>query len=111
MYFVYMLTNSTNVALYTGVTNDLERRLWEHRNHIDPKSFTARYRITKLVYFEQTSDVEAAIAREKQIKAMSRAKKNKLIEKQNPNWEELYQAAPDRERECRKTYFCYSESE
>ena len=91
MYFVYMLTNSTNVALYTGITNDLERRLWEHRNHADPKSFTARYHITKLVYFEQTSDVEAAIAREKQIKAMSRAKKNKLIEKQNPNWEELYQ--------------------
>ena len=97
MYFVYTLTNSTNVVLYTGVTNDLERRLWEHRNHIDPKSFTARYHITKLVYFEQTSDVEAAIAREKQIKAMSRAKKNKLIEKQNPNWEELYQPVPDRE--------------
>ena len=92
MYFVYMLTNSTNVALYTGVTNDLERWLWEHRNHADPKSFTAKYHITKLVYYEQTSDVEAAIAREKQIKAMSRAKKNKLIEKQNPNWEELYQA-------------------
>ena len=97
MYFVYMLTNSTNVALYTGITNDLERRLWEHRNHADPKSFTARYHITKLVYFEQTSDVEAAIAREKQIKAMSRAKKNKLIEKQNPNWEELYQAVSYKE--------------
>lgn len=97
MYFVYMLTNSTNVALYTGVTNDLERRLWEHRNHADPKSFTARYHITKLVYYEQTSDVEVAIAREKQIKAMSRAKKNKLIEKQNPNWEELYEATSCKE--------------
>ena len=94
MYFVYMLTNSTNVALYTGVTNNLERRLWEHRNHADPKSFTARYHIIKLVYYEQTYDVEAAIAREKQIKAMSRAKKNKLIEKQNPNWEELFRINP-----------------
>lgn len=89
MYYVYILTNATNVSLYTGVTNNLERRLWEHRNHADPRSFTARYNIYKLVYFEQTTDVQAAIAREKQIKAMSRAKKNKMIEKQNPEWDEL----------------------
>ena len=89
MYYVYILTNATNVSLYTGVTNNLERRLWEHRNHADPRSFTARYNIYKLVYFEQTTDVQAAIAREKQIKAMSRAKKNKMIEKQNPEWNEL----------------------
>ena len=89
MYYVYILTNATNVSLYTGVTNNLERRLWEHRNHADPRSFTFRYNIYKLVYFEQTTDVQAAIAREKQIKAMSRAKKNKMIEKQNPEWDEL----------------------
>ena len=89
MYYVYILTNATNVSLYTGVTNNLERRLWEHRNHADSRSFTSRYNIYKLVYFEQTTDVQAAIAREKQIKAMSRAKKNKMIEKQNPEWDEL----------------------
>lgn len=89
MYYVYILTNATNVSLYTGVTNNLERRLWEHRNHADPRSFTSRYNIYKLVYFEQTTDVQAAIAREKQIKAMSCAKKNKMIEKQNPEWDEL----------------------
>ncbi|MBD9139014.1 MAG: GIY-YIG nuclease family protein [Clostridiales bacterium] len=89
MYYVYILTNATNVSLYTGVTNNLERRLWEHRNHADPRNFTSRYNIYKLVYFEQTTDVQAAIAREKQIKAMSRAKKNKMIEKQNPEWDEL----------------------
>ena len=81
MYYVYILTNATNVSLYTGVTNDLERRLWEHKTHADSESFTARYNIHKLVYFEQTTSVQAAIAREKQIKAMSRAKKNRMIEK------------------------------
>lgn len=89
-FFVYMLTNSTNVALYTGVTNDLERRLWEHRNHINPSSFTARYQIHKLVYFETTPDAQSAIAREKQIKSWSRKKKNRLVETVNPNWEDLY---------------------
>ena len=92
MYYVYILTNVTNVCLYTGVTNDLERRLWEHRNHADSKSFTTRYNIHKLVYFEQTTSAQAAIAREKQIKAMSREKKNKLIEKKNPEWDELFSA-------------------
>ena len=89
-YFVYILTNRTNVALYTGVTNHLERRLWEHRNHIDPNSFTAKYQIHKLVYFETTPDIRAAIAREKQIKSWSRKKKNQLVEAVNPNWEDLF---------------------
>jgi len=88
-YFVYILSNSTNVALYTGVTNDLERRLWEHKNHADPNSYTARYRINKLVWYEVTGDVESAIAREKQIKSWSREKKNRLIRDTNPEWKDL----------------------
>ena len=89
MYFVYILANTTNTAIYTGITNDLERRLWEHKNHVDSNSFTAKYHIEKLVYFEATSDVTAAIEREKQIKSWSRKKKNKLIEKKNPEWRDL----------------------
>ena len=90
-YFVYILANRTNVALYTGVTKHLERRLWEHRSVCLPRSFTARYKIDKLVYFETTTDVHAAIAREKQIKSWSRQKKNQLIERRNPHWLDLYQ--------------------
>ena len=88
-YFVYILANKTNVAIYTGITNNLERRLWEHRNHVDPNSYTARYNIDKLVYYEATSSAEAAISREKQIKSWSRKKKNQLIERKNPMWEDL----------------------
>ena len=90
MYYVYMLTNATNVVLYTGVTNDLRRRVFEHKNHFDPKSFTARYKAEKLVYFEQTTDARSAIEREKQIKSWSRKKKNELVENFNPTWRELY---------------------
>ncbi len=90
MYFVYILANATNTTLYTGVTSDLERRLWEHRNFVHKKSFTARYQVTKLVHFETTSDINAAIEREKQIKSWSRSKKNKLIEKSNPKWQDLF---------------------
>ncbi len=90
-YYVYILSNSTNVTIYTGVTNDLVRRVYEHRHEQDPNSFTARYGVHKLVYFEETSDVRAAIEREKQIKSWSRAKKNKLIEKKNPRWADLYE--------------------
>ncbi len=90
MYCVYLLTNETNVALYTGVTNDLPRRVYEHRNHLDPKSFTARYAIHKLVYYEVCEDVRAAIAREKQIKGWNRKRKNALIERMNPEWKDLY---------------------
>ena len=89
-YYVYILASDTNVTLYTGVTRDLVRRVYEHKHHADPKSFTAQYRVTKLVYYEQTTDVEAAIAREKQIKGYRRAKKNALVNQMNPKWEDLY---------------------
>ncbi len=88
-YYVYILTNDTNVALYIGVTNHLLRRVWEHRNAVDPESYTAKYGIHKLVYYEQTGDVRAAIAREKQLKSWNRARKNKLVESMNPTWKDL----------------------
>ena len=87
--YVYILANDTNVCLYTGVTNDLERRLYEHKNKLAPKSFTATYDIHKLVYYEETSDPYAAISREKQIKSWNRKRKNKLIESMNPQWKDL----------------------
>lgn len=90
MYYVYILANDTNVAIYTGVTKDLIRRVYEHKHELDPDSFTARYRIHKLVHFEETTDVRAAIEREKQIKSWKRAKKNQLVEASNPSWEDLY---------------------
>ena len=89
-YYVYILANATNVALYTGVTRDLVRRVYEHRNCVDSNSFTARYHIQKLVYFEETSDVYAALEREKQIKSWRRARKNALVESMNPRWYDLY---------------------
>ena len=91
-YYVYILSNDHNTVLYTGVTNDLLRRVYEHKNHLDKGSFTAQYNIEKLVYFEVTSDVNAAIKREKQIKGWNRKRKNKLIESKNPNWDDLYHA-------------------
>ena len=89
-YYVYILANATNVVLYTVMTNDLVRRVYEHKTHADPKSFTARYDVTKLVYFEETTDSYAAISREKQIKGGSRKKKNELIAQKNPEWRDLY---------------------
>ena len=89
-YYVYILTNEQGNVLYTGVTNDLIRRVYEHKNHLDKGSFTAQYNVEKLVYFEVTSDVTAAIEREKQIKGWNRKRKNKLVESKNPNWIELY---------------------
>ena len=89
-YYVYILASATNVTLYTGVTRDLARRVYEHRNHMEPNSFTAKYNVHKLVYYEHTTDVEAAISREKQIKGWRRFKKNALIETLNPKWEDLY---------------------
>ena len=91
-YYVYILANATNTTIYTGVTNDLYRRLEEHRNHVDPESFTARYDVTKLVFYEQTADVKAALAREKQIKGWNRKRKNKLVESMNPQWADLLPA-------------------
>ena len=90
-FYVYLLTNRNNRVLYTGVTNDLVRRVYEHRNHLIKNSFTDRYNIEKLVYFEETSSSRAAIEREKQIKDWSRAKKNALVNGTNPNWEDLWE--------------------
>ena len=89
-YYVYILTSNTNVTVYTGVTNNLQRRVYEHRNHLDPDSFTSKYHVHKLVYYEKTTDVKAALEREKQIKSWSRARKNALVETMNPGWEDLY---------------------
>ena len=89
-YYVYFLTNKNNRVLYVGVTNDLVRRIYEHKNHLDHKSFTAKYKATKLVYYELTTDVRVAIEREKQIKSWNRDKKNALVDQMNPEWEDLY---------------------
>lgn len=86
-YLVYIMTNKSK-TLYTGVTNDLERRVFEHRNH-EIEGFTKKYRIAKLVYYEATNDVREAIAREKQIKGWLRKKKIALIESLNPKWRDL----------------------
>ena len=89
-YYVYILTNKNHTVLYTGVTSDLVRRVYEHKNHLDENSFTTKYKVTKLVYFEETSDVKAAIEREKQIKSWSRSRKIGLIFELNPGWVDLY---------------------
>ena len=73
------------------MTNDLIRRVYEHKNHLDKGSFTDRYNIEYLVYFESASDVTAAIEREKQIKGWNRKRKEKLIANKNPNWDDLYE--------------------
>ncbi len=91
-YYVYILANHTNVAIYIGVTNHLIRRVWEHKQNFDQKSFTARYNIHKLVYFEIYHSSYEAISREKQLKDWNRAKKNKLISEFNPSWSDLYDA-------------------
>ena len=90
-YYVYILTNNNNTVLYTGVTNDLIRRVYEHKNHTDPNSFTAKYKVEKLIYFEETTDVKSAIEREKQIKSWKRDKKIALIIKTNPRFFDLYE--------------------
>ena len=90
-YYVYILTNKYCTVLYTGVTNDLIRRVYEHKNHLDKNSFTAKYKVDRLVYFEETSDVTAAIEREKQIKGWNRKRKDKLVVSKNPNWDDLYE--------------------
>jgi putative endonuclease len=88
MYYVYILSNWSDSVLYIGVTNNLQRRLYEHRNHL-VKGFTQRYNIHKLLYFETTSDVRAALEREKQLKGWTRARKNELISMSNPDWQDL----------------------
>ena len=86
-YYVYILTNSTR-TLYVGVTSDLERRMYEHKSKLVP-GFASKYNVTWLAYYEQTSDVRTAIAREKQIKGWRRSKKIALIESPNPRWKDL----------------------
>lgn len=87
-YCVYILTNKSG-TLYIGVTGNLRKRIWEHKNKI-VKGFTEKYKIDRLIYFEQTENIISAIEREKQLKKWSRIKKTNLINKMNPNWEDLY---------------------
>ena len=87
-YYVYILSNQTDTTLYIGVTNNLERRIYEHKNKI-VDGFTAKYNLNKLVYFEEATDAISAIEREKQLKGWTRKRKEKLINHSNPNWVDL----------------------
>ena len=86
-YYVYIMTNRSK-TLYTGVTNDLHRRVYEHQHKL-VEGFTKRYNLTRLVHYEATSDIYAAIGREKQLKGWLRSRKIALIEVENPKWEDL----------------------
>ena len=88
MYYVYILTNWNNKVMYVGVTNNLERRVYEHKQKL-VDGFTKKYNINKLVYFNSTNDINSAIEREKQIKGWSRKRKNELVETENSKWEDL----------------------
>ena len=87
-YYVYILTNWNNTVMYIGMTNDLRRRLYEHKNKM-VEGFTKRYNVHTLVYYEHAMDVYGALAREKQIKKWRREKKNKLVGTMNPQWRDL----------------------
>ena len=87
-YFVYILASKKNGTLYIGVTSNLEKRVWEHKNKVT-EGFTKKYDVTKLVYYEQTENVESAISREKQMKEWKREWKIKLIQEKNPEWQDL----------------------
>ncbi|MBR6039187.1 MAG: GIY-YIG nuclease family protein [Clostridia bacterium] len=87
-YYVYILTNWNNKVMYIGVTGNLLRRLYEHKNGVY-EGFTKKYHVHKLVYFEETSDVYAALTREKQLEGLLRSKKNALVETMNPDWHDL----------------------
>jgi putative endonuclease len=89
-YFVYMMTNKNNSVLYTGVTNNLARRVFEHKEKL-LEGFTKRYNCSKIVWYEQYQDSLNAISRERQIKGGSRKKKEDLINKMNPKWRDLYE--------------------
>lgn len=88
-YYIYILSSQNNTVLYTGVTNDLVRRCYEHKSKLI-KGFTQKYNVNKLVYYEVFDQIDFAIAREKQIKGLTRIKKDILIDKVNPNRTELY---------------------
>jgi putative endonuclease len=87
--FVYILTNARHTTVYIGITVDIATRVWEHKTKQNPRFFTARYNVNKLVYFEPCESIIAAIAREKTLKGKSRKFKNELIASQNPEWREL----------------------
>ncbi len=89
-YYIYMITNKYLNVLYTGVTNNLPRRIHEHKIH-SRKGFTRKYNLDRLVYYEMHIDIVAAIAREKQIKGWSRKKKDVLVKTTNPTWKDLYE--------------------
>ena len=86
-YYVYIMTSPTG-TLYTGMTNDLKKRVYQHKHKLIP-GFTEKYNVTRLVYYEETGDVKSAITREKQIKGWVRRKKIALIESKNPKWQDL----------------------
>ena len=88
MYYVYILTNKTDKVMYIGVTNDLKRRLYEHKNELID-GFTKKYKTHKLVYYESYMNVKDAIAREKSLKGLLRIRKNELVKTINPNWDDL----------------------
>ncbi len=90
-YYVYILASKKNGTLYIGVTDNLIRRVYEHKNDIID-GFTKKYHVHKLVYYEQTNDINSAIQREKQLKKWRRQWKIDLIEKNNPNWDDIYKA-------------------
>lgn len=89
LYYVYIMTNRYNSVLYTGVTNDLRRRVYEHKSGFGSE-FTSRYNVKKLMYYEVTRDVQAAIAREEPIKGGSQRKQLDLVNGRNPEWKDLY---------------------
>ncbi len=89
-YYIYIMTNKHNTVLYTGVTNDLKKRVYEHKEKLIP-GFTSKYNVTKLIYYEICEDVEEAILREKKIKSGSRAKKIALVNRMNSGWRDLYE--------------------
>jgi putative endonuclease len=93
--FVYIITNFSNTTLYIGVTSNLPKRILEHKEKRYQNSFSTRYNLNKLVYYEQFQMIGDAIAREKQLKAGSRGKKLELIEKNNPNWLDLFTSIED----------------
>ncbi len=88
-YYVYILANFTNTVLYVGITNDLRRRVYEHKNHL-VEGFTDKYKCNKLVWYESSTDVKSAILKEKQIKKWKRDYKDNIINQFNPEWKDLY---------------------
>lgn len=89
--YIYIMTNKINTVLYVGITDNLIKRAWEHKNKVDPKSFSFKYNLTKLVYYEIFEDINEVIKREKQLKGGSRQKKIDLIKSKNPEYKDLYE--------------------